>query len=177
MATYILKRSMFSLNKSNITYSDISLELGIDFPEEFKTLLRFEKSLDAETHYWASTNPGVYMTSSPLKSYELLLNKKKEIPILVDNKGNSVLHYDILSKKYKHNTTYLDNPLSLVNTILNQIDKYIESTTSKFKKEEVDGAEMEAINQNVGKYQAYRDSLSIAFGLPTIEQMNSIDEN
>lgn len=175
MATYVLKRVMYSINKDNITYSDISRELGVEFPEDFKTLLRFENSLDADTHYWATTNPAVYMSANPVKSYDILKSGKTKLPVLVDNEGHSVLSLDMSTGKYTYNDIVLEDPLSLVNTILNKLDQSNQDV-SNIDTTGMDGAQIEIVKQDAAKFMNYRDMLCMAFGLPTLEEQQAMED-
>lgn len=171
MATYILKRKTYSINPYKLTLSDISLEFGIEFPDEIKKLAKMERRIEAKLHYWAVSAPGVNLTASPEMIYEKISNGENIIPVLINSIGETTLLYDISAGKYRYGETLLEDPDVLVNTVISELQKYIDMNSELITNDRnVKGGEAEAMKQNISYYQVYLDNVCRAFGKLTPEE-------
>lgn len=169
-SVFKFRRKLYSMNTYKMKLSDLALEFGVQFPEDFKTLARLENSLDTDLHYWAVSTPGIYMTAPTIMIYNELQGHKKILPILVDNSGSVILHWNLKDGTYSYNGTILKGDMPLVNVLLNQLDKSMGSAMKTADDPEVDGGAVEVLKQDLTNYQMYRDLLVQAFGLQIPQQ-------
>ena len=170
MATYILKRKIYSLNPNKLTLSDISLEYGIQFPDEMKKLAKMERRIESKLHYWAVTSPYINMVASPEMIYAVLSQGGTIIPALVNSLGEVTLHYDTAAGQYRYGETLLEDPSALVNTVIGELNKAIELNNNMVQSGQVAGGEAEAMKQNAIYYQTYLDNVCLTFGMPSPTQ-------
>ena len=171
MATYILKRKTYSINPYKLTFSDILLEFGVEFPDEIKKLAKMERRIEAKLHYWAVSAPGVNLTASPEMIYEKLSNGEKIIPALINSIGETTLLYDISAGKYRYGDTLLEDSDVLVNTVIGELQRYINMNSELVTNDrDIKGGEAEAMKQNISYYQVYLDNVCRTFGKLTPEE-------
>lgn len=171
MAVYILKRKKYSINPYKLTLSDLSLEFGIQFPDEIKQLSKMEKRIEADLHYWAMSAPGIDTVASPEMMYEVLSQGQSVIPALINNGGEVVLYYDLNTGKYVYDGVQLNDPSAFVNTLITDLDKIINASQVSAEDPEVTGGQAEVIRQEAANYTLYRDNIARTFGLPTTEEI------
>lgn len=167
MATYILKRKTYSINPYKVTLSDISLEFGIEFPEEMKRLAKMERRIEAKLHYWAMSSPGINMVAPPELIYQSLNSGENVIPALVNSLGEVSLEYDTSSRQYKYGETLLEDSNAFVNIVIDDLNKVISTNLAMTESPDMKGGEIEALKQNIIYYQTYLDNVCMAFGIPT----------
>lgn len=176
MAVYILKRKTYSINPYKLTLSDLSLEFGIEFPDEIKQLSKMEKRIEADLHYWAMSAPGIDTVASPEMMYEVLSQGQSVIPALINNSGEVILYYDLNSGKYMYDGVQLNDPSAFVNTLITDLDKIISTGQVSMQDPEVTGGQAEVIKQEAANYTLYRDNVARTFGLPTTEDIAAQQE-
>lgn len=167
MATYILKRKTYSINPYKVTLSDISLEFGIEFPEEMKKLAKMERRIEAKLHYWAMSSPGINMVAPPELIYQSLNSGENVIPALVNSLGEVSLEYDTSSRQYKYGETLLEDSNAFVNIVIDDLNKVISTNLAMTESPDMKGGEIEALKQNIIYYQTYLDNVCMSFGILT----------
>lgn len=163
--TYILKRKTYSVNPFKLTLSDISIEFGIQFPDEIKKLSKMERRIEAELHHWAMQSPGINMVASPEMMYEVLSQGGTIIPALIDATGTPTLMYNIQSGKYVYGETELDDPSSFVNIIISDIQKVMMNGQAMSASPEMASGDVEVMKQQMTYYQVYLDNVMMTFGI------------
>lgn len=176
MATYILKRKLYALNPQKLTLSDVSIELGIQFPEALKRLSNMEKKIPSQLHYWAVQTPGIYMVAPSEVIYTSLTatdkdgNKSSVAPVLMDAAGNVLMYFNAATGKFNYNGVDIDDENAMVSALITELDRTYQNIINSTENPEANGGEIEAIKQQSINYQVYRDMVAQTFGLPTLEQ-------
>lgn len=163
--TYILKRKTYSINPFKLTLSDISIEFGIQFPEEIKKLAKMERRIDAELHHWAVTAAGINFVASPEMMYEALSQGAAIIPALIDANGNPTLMYNIQSGKYVYGETELEDPSAFVNIVINDLQKVMMNSEATASSPEMASGDVEVMKQHMNYYQLYLNNVMLTFGI------------
>lgn len=165
MATYILKRKSYSINPYKVTLSDLSIEFGIEFPDEIKKLSKMERRIDSDLHHWAMTAPGINTVASPEMMYQVLSSGETLVPALISNEGQVTLSYDINSGMYVYGGTELKDPKSFVNILISEINKVMSNNSLLIDSPEVTSGDSEVIKQELLYYQTYLDNIMMTFGI------------
>lgn len=171
MATYIIKRRMYSVNPMKSTLSDVAIEFGVNFPEEMKKLSKMETRIEAKLHHWATTAPGINMVAPPEMIYQSLAEGNRVIPALVDSQGQVSLMYNVDSGKYIYGDTELDDPSAFPNIVVSELDKAMNQYSGMAQSPEVSSGNAEVAKQYLTYYTTYKDNVMMAFGMSDPQQM------